>query len=121
MTCENAVPNQQGQSFKGKHGNCRHITHMHLTVNSAMRAPNLAIRTWTCGTALAKWVVWAQNPAQRNQAAMASNTFYEMHAHTHQDLASSNMSTCKVHTSFSMCRILRHLNAGSWHSRTYLQ
>ena len=41
--------------------------------------------------------------------------------HTHQDLASSNMSTCKLHTSFSMCRILHHLNAVSWHTRTYLQ
>ena len=52
MTCENAVPNQQGQSFKGKQGN-RQIAHMNLTVNSAMRVPNLALRTWTCGTAAA--------------------------------------------------------------------
>ena len=53
MTCENAVPNQQGQSFKGKQGNCRQIAHMSLTVNSAMRVPNLALRAWTCGTAAA--------------------------------------------------------------------
>ena len=53
---------------------------------------------------------------------MASNTFYEMHTHTHthQDLASSNMSTCKLHTSFSMCRILQRLTAVSWHTRNYL-
>ena len=62
MTCENAVPNQQGQSFKGKQGNCRQIAHMSLTVNSAMRVPNLALRAWTCGTALAKWVVLGTEP-----------------------------------------------------------
>ena len=53
MTCENAVLNQQGQSFKGKQGKPRQIAHMNLNVNSAMRVPNLALRTWTCGTAAA--------------------------------------------------------------------
>ena len=49
MTCENAVLNQQGQSFKGKQGKSRQIAHMNLNV----RVPNLALRTWTCGTAAA--------------------------------------------------------------------
>ena len=62
MTCENAVPNQQGQSFKGKQGNCRQVAHMNLTGNSAMCVPILAIRAWTCGTALAKWVVLGTEP-----------------------------------------------------------
>ena len=53
MACENAVPNQQGQSFKGKQGKSKQITHVNLNVNSATRVPNLALRTWTCGTAAA--------------------------------------------------------------------
>ena len=48
MTCENAAPNQQGQSFKGKQGKSRQIAHMNLNANSAMRTkfstPHLDLR-----------------------------------------------------------------------------
>ena len=53
MTCENAAPTQQGQSFKGKQGKPRQIARVSLTANSAMHVPNLALRAWTCGTAAA--------------------------------------------------------------------